>query len=333
MIRKKVIMIAAMISISAIASGCGVDENTDIQIRPDLSVEQNQVTVLNEEIKDNISSTTLAVENTKTDVSYYSGVITSLTDEIVTSVNEIQNSNFAEETKLQTTKVTEANVVTTTPYVKSETTVETTVPVTEITEQFEKTTETENISVISPDKSPEYINGILIVNKTYSVGENYEPSDMVCDEDGDYLISFVMDAFKEMKAAAKEEGLNLWVQSGYRSYSTQARIYNNNVNRDGKAAADRYSARPGSSEHQTGLAFDLNSIEDSFAFEPEGIWVAEHCYEYGFIIRYPKGKEEQTGYMYEPWHLRYLGVQLATDVYNSGLCLEEYLGIDSVYPD
>jgi D-alanyl-D-alanine carboxypeptidase len=77
----------------------------------------------------------------------------------------------------------------------------------------------------------------------------------------------------------------------------------------------------------------LNTIDDSFANTAEGKWVAENCYKYGFIVRYPKGKESITGYQYEPWHLRYLGEFLATDVYNSGLCLEEYLGITSQYAD
>jgi LAS superfamily LD-carboxypeptidase LdcB len=99
----------------------------------------------------------------------------------------------------------------------------------------------------------------------------------------------------------------------------------------GKDATDTFSARPGHSEHQTGMAMDI--IEASSAFEgtPAAIWLAENCYKYGFIIRYPKGKENITGYKYEPWHIRYLGKDTAWAVYNSGLTLEEYLGIDSVY--
>ena len=100
---------------------------------------------------------------------------------------------------------------------------------------------------------------------------------------------------------------------------------------DGRAAADTYSARPGHSEHQTGLAIDLNDVTDNFGNSREGKWVAAHCHEYGFIIRYPKGKQKITGYMYEPWHVRYVGVKLATKIHDSGLTLEEYLGIDSVY--
>lgn len=171
---------------------------------------------------------------------------------------------------------------------------------------------------------PTYINGILIANKTYALPKNYAPGGLTSDTQA---------AFNAMNADASEEGLNLWVASGFRSYELQDSLYERYAARDGYAAADRYSARPGHSEHQTGLAFDLNTIDSSFEYTAEGAWVAENCYKYGFIIRYPKGKESVTGYMYEPWHLRYLGVDLATDVYNSGLCLEEYLGITSQYAD
>ena len=134
-----------------------------------------------------------------------------------------------------------------------------------------------------------------------------------------------------MFAGAANEGISLWVASGFRSYDTQNWLYNNYVAMDGKAAADTYSARPGHSEHQTGLAFDLNIVADYFAFTQEGVWLANNCWKYGFIIRYPAGKDGVTGYKYEPWHVRYLGTDLAKSVYESGLTLEEYLGITSVY--
>ena len=105
------------------------------------------------------------------------------------------------------------------------------------------------------------------------------------------------------------------------------------MDQSGQAAADRFSARPGHSEHQTGLAFDLNSITDEFKDTDEGKWVTENCHNYGFIIRYPADKESVTGYMYEPWHIRYLGVETAQAVHDSGLCLEEYLGITSQYAE
>lgn len=167
------------------------------------------------------------------------------------------------------------------------------------------------------------IDGILIANKTYSLPESY----------GGALTSDVMNAFNLMNADAIALGLNLWIQSGYRSYYTQDYIYNNYVARDGQVAADTYSARPGHSEHQSGLAFDLNTIDDSFTNTAEGKWVNNNCYRYGFIIRYPKGKDNITGYMHESWHLRYVGVDLATALYNNGdwITMEEYYGISSSY--
>lgn len=179
---------------------------------------------------------------------------------------------------------------------------------------------------VSGGVTPTYIDGILVVNKTYALPKSYAPG---WDAEASNQIW-------AMFAAAKAEGLNMRVQSGYRSYVDQRIIYNNYVARDGQAAADRYSARPGHSEHQSGLAFDLNTyyydgLTQAFGECPEGKWLAENCHKFGFIIRYPKDKEHITGYMYEPWHVRYLGVEKATAVYESGLCLEEYLGITSSY--
>lgn len=132
-----------------------------------------------------------------------------------------------------------------------------------------------------------FVDGILIVNKTYSLPSDYAPG----------VSTIAQNAFDEMAAAA----------------------------------ADEVSSRPGHSEHQTGLTFDVNTTEDSFAGTPEANWLAEHCAEYGFIIRYPEGKEDKTGYVYEPWHIRYLGKEKAEAVTKSGLCLEEYLGVTSDY--
>lgn len=166
-----------------------------------------------------------------------------------------------------------------------------------------------------------YIDGILVVNKTYALPSDYAPG---WETEASPRVA-------EMIAAAKKEGLNLWVKSGYRSYYDQQYIYNNYVVRDGQEEADTYSARPGHSEHQTGLAYDMNTNDQGFGETPEGIWLAENCHKFGFIIRYPKEKEHITGYIYEPWHIRYLGVEKATEVYESGLCLEEFLNITSQY--
>ena len=178
-------------------------------------------------------------------------------------------------------------------------------------------------SVISVKDGMTYVDGVLIVNKSYSISEENEPGALT-DE--------CAAAFDEMAAAAASEGIYLRVQSGYRSYSTQEGLYTRYCDSDGQDAADRYSARPGHSEHETGLAIDVNSVTNAFKDTPEGIWLAAHCPEYGFILRYPEGKEAQTGYIYEPWHIRYLGDRsLAREITDSGLCLEEYFGIDSVY--
>lgn len=168
-----------------------------------------------------------------------------------------------------------------------------------------------------------YVNGVMIANKTYALPSTYNPGALTAETQA---------AFNEMKSAAwAESGLSLSVCSGFRSYSYQATLYNSYVNRDGKAKADTYSARPGHSEHQTGLAADINYAGDWFNTTPEAVWLAANCWRFGFIIRYPQGKQDITGYKYESWHVRYLGKELAKLVYDSGLTLEEYLGIDSVY--
>ena len=167
-----------------------------------------------------------------------------------------------------------------------------------------------------------YIDGILIANKTYALPASYNPGGLTGE---------CSTAFQNLVNGAAADNINIYLSSGFRSYDYQAQIYNNYVAMDGQANADTYSARPGHSEHQTGLAIDCNIIDDSFAGTPEAIWPENHCHEYGFIIRYPKSKESITGYKYEPWHIRYLGVDKAKAVHDSGLCLEEYLGITSQY--
>lgn len=186
---------------------------------------------------------------------------------------------------------------------------------------------------IKNEVSLKYVDGVLIVNKSYPVPEGYKPDNLVYvpGSRDEYLLPDTLSAFQEMCSDAWQNGLTLWVQSGFRSYELQTRLYNDYVASRGKTAADTFSARPGYSEHHTGLALDLNTINDSFANTAEGRWVAENCWKYGFIIRYPKDKENITGYKYEPWHLRYLGRDLAKSVYESGLCLEEYFGLTSSY--
>lgn len=169
-----------------------------------------------------------------------------------------------------------------------------------------------------------YINGILIANKSYDLAPDYNPGG---------LLKEFMDNYNNMKTDAIKSGINLNIISGFRSYQTQSNLYSRYVARDGKDAADTYSARPGHSEHQTGLAADINSVDQNFEYTNEGKWLNDNCYKYGFIIRYPKGKESITGYIFEPWHIRYVGKTIAQSLYNNGnwITLEEYLGITSKY--
>lgn len=168
-----------------------------------------------------------------------------------------------------------------------------------------------------------YVDGIMIANKTYTLPKDYDPG---IHKDAAY-------ALKELQDAAALEGLSIFVVSGYRSYYTQEAVYAGWVSRDGREKADTYSSRPGHSDHQTGYTFDLNSLSQTFADTKEGIWLAEHCAEFGFIIRYPDGKEMYTGYDYEPWHVRFIGKERARLITESGLSLEEYYGITSNYND
>ena len=166
-----------------------------------------------------------------------------------------------------------------------------------------------------------YVDGILIVNKSYPLSADYDPG----------LQPITKDAFQKLSDAAAQEGLDLYIGSDYRDYAYQVKIYNNYCEIYGSEQADSFSARPGYSEHQTGLTIDCNTIDDAFGDTPEAAWLAQHCADYGFIIRFPQGKEDVTGYQYEPWHIRYVGVDIAKEIQKYDLTLEEYLGVDSVY--
>ena len=182
-----------------------------------------------------------------------------------------------------------------------------------------------------------YIEGNVIANKTYGIPDNYQPEDpyrpVTGERCNDCIDKKAMEAFQLMQSDAKALGLNIYIASGYRSYQYQVNLYDRYVSTSGKEKADTYSSRPGHSEHQTGMCFDLNSIEDSFANTNEGKWVHENAYRYGFVIRFPKGAEKYTGYQYESWHLRYVGENLAKKLYQNDeyISLEEYYGITSTY--
>ncbi len=178
----------------------------------------------------------------------------------------------------------------------------------------------------------------VLVTKSRSLPKDYVPQDLVkvnieFKQSNDTVKQMRSDAAKaieELFAAAKKAGYTLYGISGYRPYDMQNRIYNSYVSSKGLSYAQRISAQPGKSEHQTGLAMDiscssLSYLGQDFGDTSEGKWVAENAYKYGLIIRYPEGKEDITGYMYEPWHLRYVGVTLAKKIYESGLTFDEYM--------
>ncbi|QFT87464.1 D-alanyl-D-alanine carboxypeptidase [Bacillus sp. THAF10] len=197
--------------------------------------------------------------------------------------------------------------------------------------------EPEAIPVVA---NPNAIN--VMVNKFWSLPEGHRPSDLTKpnvpfsfgneNSDRSKLRAEAAAALEQMFKGAKDEGLELYARSGFRSYETQAAIFENEIATYGYEQAVLYVAFPGTSEHQTGLAMDITAksvgleLVEKFAGTAEGKWLAENAHEYGFILRYPKGKTSITGYGFEPWHFRYVGVEIAGEIYAQGLTLEEYLG-------
>lgn len=170
----------------------------------------------------------------------------------------------------------------------------------------------------------------VLVNKYHKLQSNYVPSDLqnIAVKYGyGQLRKEAAEAFNSMCASAKNDNITIYGGSGYRSYSHQSNLYNNYVKRDGKAAADTYSARAGYSEHQTGLAMDIMNrnwdyIDDT---DKEYEWLINNSYKFGFILRYLENKEQITGYMYEPWHFRYVGIDTATEITKLGITYDEYI--------
>ena len=160
---------------------------------------------------------------------------------------------------------------------------------------------------------------IVVANKHYPMSKDYNPGENPTAKAE--LLKLI--------AAMQQAGFPISDHySGFRSYETQTQLYQNYVNKDGKAEADRYSARPGYSEHQTGLAFDLIGTNGDLVTEEKAAqWLLDHAADYGFVVRYLKGKEKETGYMAEEWHLRYVGKE-AKEIAASGLSLEEYYGFE-----
>ena len=177
------------------------------------------------------------------------------------------------------------------------------------------------------------ISGILLVNKNHPLPANYAPDYTNGAGQSTSLQGEAEAAAEAFLAAANAQGNSMYVLSGYRSYNVQASLFANYAAIHGEEKANTFSARAGQSEHQTGLSFDVGdaqhsgyNLQTSIDQFPGVQWMMQHCAEYGFILRYPEGKEDITGYQYEPWHYRYVGVEAATAIMASGLTLEEYLG-------
>ncbi|WP_445491143.1 M15 family metallopeptidase [Niallia sp. 03133] len=183
-------------------------------------------------------------------------------------------------------------------------------------------------------------NIVSLVNKDFGLPDGYAPDDLarpnVAFSFGDqkieksYLRQEAASGLEEMFKAAKADGVNLYAVSGYRSFDRQTVLYDAEVQKVGKEKAIQAVAYPGNSEHQTGLAMDISSessnflLSEEFGETKEGKWLKENAHRYGFILRYPKGKESVTGYEYEPWHFRYVGKKPANDIFENDWTLEEY---------
>jgi D-alanyl-D-alanine carboxypeptidase len=180
---------------------------------------------------------------------------------------------------------------------------------------------------------------LILVNKEHAIDRDYKPSDLVKiryfasdrSEATRYMRAEAAEAFHRLVEKAAEEGIELKMTTAYRSYAFQKILFDSYVEKEGEEAANTYSARPGQSEHQTGLAVDVSSpsvgyqLTGEYSDTKEGKWLAEHAHKFGFIIRFPKGKEDITGYQYEPWHIRYVGLAAAREIRERNLTLEEFL--------
>lgn len=173
----------------------------------------------------------------------------------------------------------------------------------------------------------------VVVNKQHPLEpRDYAPSDLTSIGNGQYLRAEAAQNLNQMLADARTAGFTVTPASGYRSYATQVSVYNSEVKAYGQATADSESARPGYSEHQTGWALDLASggcnIQDCFGDTPGGKWVTANAYKYGFILRYPAGLEQITGYRTETWHFRYIGIDLATEMHAKDVAtLEQFFNV------
>ena len=181
---------------------------------------------------------------------------------------------------------------------------------------------------------------LVVVNSTREFPASYEPELDEIFDTGKYLDARVAPHYEEMYTAAKKDGITLTPYSAYRSYERQKNNYNHLTETymsDYKLTREEAAKKaatvilpPGTSEHNLGLCMDICNVYDSFVNQPEYTWLSENAYKYGFILRYPKGKEDVTGIVFEPWHWRYVGVEWAQKIRDSGLCLEEFLDANGI---
>ena len=214
----------------------------------------------------------------------------------------------------------------------------------EIHQQDELTLEAAYFNVIQSADGKNVIrnpqNTLSLVNKIFGLPESYIPSDLVRPNvqftfgeeklEKSLMREEAAIALEKMFAGAREDGIELFAVSGYRSFGRQDVLFNAEVQRVGEEKALEAVAIPGSSEHQTGLSMDISSrtnnfnLNERFGSVKEGVWLANNAHKFGFILRYPKGKEDITGYMYEPWHYRYVGIKAAAEIFENDWTLEEY---------
>jgi zinc D-Ala-D-Ala carboxypeptidase len=181
---------------------------------------------------------------------------------------------------------------------------------------------------------------LVLVNKHRELPSDYIPPDLVIPnvpftfkgfDEKKQMRTVAATALEKLFAKAEADGIEIYAQSGYRSYARQKAIFNYNVKRWGEEEANRSSARPGQSEHQSGLAMDITaasvafSLQQSFGETIEGKWLEDNIAPFGFVIRYPRNREQITGYIYEPWHIRYVGVKAAKEIMEKSISIEEYL--------
>ncbi|MBF0737888.1 D-alanyl-D-alanine carboxypeptidase family protein [Staphylococcus arlettae] len=179
------------------------------------------------------------------------------------------------------------------------------------------------LPILTTEDGVTKVNGHVLVNEQYSLPKTYNPGES----------KHARRQLNKLLAQAEKEEIDLKYRSGFRSYEEQQKLIKQAIKQDGRQKAYDYTAKPGHSEHQTGLAFDvgtdapLSNFKKEFGHSKEGRWLAKHAKQYGFIIRYPKGEENWTGYEYEPWHLRYVGDSLAHTIHEEQTSLEKYYNL------